>query len=567
VNLSEAVADQYGVLTSRTFLVLDTEYTTGPEGSRLISLAVVPVEGGRRGPASSELYLEMNPGVPIDDASGAVHGFTDADVARKRTFAYYAPKILAALNKSDAVLVSHTGADIHLLRDELTRLDEARNTGATVPVGLADLPELPLIDTSTLPRLLRLPDVGQRSVVGLERLCFMLGVRNTNPHDARADARATADALVGLLRHAAANFTHDNLEALLADHGRGTTLDPHVAVIRSFPGLYEPRLPAEHLARHNRPLLDLATDAEISAFLDLAGECARLRCRHLLVAADLAATENGARLFPALYKLLPDLTEPGQAGTLLGALMRLLEPSEPGRTPALASRKAVMWWVARSNRISSSPPCATSGAHACPDCRDGNGCPRELLYLPLTRMAVRGMRGELTETSIRDRLIPTSGKSGRRALTEWKDQRMVAHMVWMVVEWFREHGPRNAPDDTINYTAGRGLHELDPRLALLASEQEYASGRPDRARDLAEAALTNRNTDPGWHEVTAWVAWLDHQHQVLARRSAVRTITHPRLARPAERVNPNPYLPEPRSRTLSTPQHPPTAAADREAPR
>ncbi|MGZ4609959.1 MAG: 3'-5' exonuclease, partial [Actinomycetes bacterium] len=260
MTLTDAGFDLFQRLTARTFLVLDTEYTRDPDGDgdRIISVAVTPVVRGKR-VRDGELYREMNPGVAIDPRSTAVHGFTDADVARKRGFRHQAPAVLAALDVPDAVLVCHTGSDIRVLRRELERLDEAKNAGATsVTVGLADLPLLPIIDTSTLPRLLRYPGLGNRNVVSLATLCQLVHATNTDAHHARADARATADALVKLLLHAAGTFAYDDLDTLLADHARGTTHDPKLpGYIRSRP--QAPVIPADHLGRHDAPLTHAAT--------------------------------------------------------------------------------------------------------------------------------------------------------------------------------------------------------------------------------------------------------------------------------------------------------------------
>ncbi|PWW22588.1 DNA polymerase III epsilon subunit-like protein [Geodermatophilus normandii] len=296
MSLSDTGFELFQLLTQRPFVVLDTEYTADPDGDgdRLISVAVVRVVRGKR-VRDGELYREMNPGVPVSAASTRVHGFTTEAVAGKRPFRHHAPAILDALRVPGAVLVQHTGSDLRVLRRELERLDEARAAGDTrVTVGLADLPDLPVVDTSTLPRLLRVPGIGNRGVVSLATLCQLLGVTNGAAHHARGDARATADALVKLLVHAA-GASYASLGDLLADHDRGTTQSPRLpGYIRSRRDI-DPVLPAEHLARHDRPLTHAGTADEHRAWLDLAGECAVLRCPHLRGEAGLAAPENGGR--------------------------------------------------------------------------------------------------------------------------------------------------------------------------------------------------------------------------------------------------------------------------------
>jgi DNA polymerase III epsilon subunit-like protein len=145
VNLSPAQRELFELLTQRTLYVVDTEYTGGRDSNRLISIAVVPIVGGRRAPATEELYVEMNPTAPISAGASAVNGFTDQMVARKRRFGHYAPAIIAAFADPEGVFVQHTSADIRVLLGELELLGPAAGS----------LPSMPLIDTSVLPRLLR----------------------------------------------------------------------------------------------------------------------------------------------------------------------------------------------------------------------------------------------------------------------------------------------------------------------------------------------------------------------------------------------------------------------------
>jgi len=227
-KLTDAQHDLFEHLTSRTFYVVDTEYTSGPAkgGNHLISIAVVPVVAGRRNP-QDDFYKEMNPGVPIHPRATTKNGFTDTFVKRKRRFGFYAKPIIAALGDPNAVFVAHTNSDIKVLRDELTRLDQAR-TPEEVQAwpAVASLPELPIIDTSTLPRLVALEGVGHRGSISLARLCELTAARNAKPHHALSDARATADALVELLAQIAKKASFYTLSNLLNAHDRGTTASP-----------------------------------------------------------------------------------------------------------------------------------------------------------------------------------------------------------------------------------------------------------------------------------------------------------------------------------------------------
>lgn len=538
-TLSDAQFELFERLTERTFLVLDSEYCADPEGGfpRLISLGLTPVVRGKR-VRDGELYVEMNPGVPIDEATSAIHGFTDADVARKRRFAHYAPAILRALDVDDAVLVAHTGADIGVLRGELERLDE--EGGARV--GLEDLPDLPIVDTSTLPRLLRHPVAGTRTSVSLASLCEGTGVVNHAAHHARDDARATADALVQLLLHAAATRSYDGINALLLDHDRGTTRTPRLALHISDRGS-APGVPAAHLARHTSPLTHRGSETELHAWVELATTCVQHRCPHLRTEARLAATANGPALLPLLTALVADATEPGQSGTLVGGIIALLEAgtlrAEPPATqPALPRKRAMYWWRDISRALDSAPPCA--GKTRCPDCWEGRGCPRDTLYKAVAVVLTFGDDGELTRARVRHDLF---GNGANKRVNAWAptQPRITAHMAWLVATWAEERDLSNA--GYLDQAARLDLHAHDPHLALLMCQLAAEAGSLASGKDVAARALEHATTDPAYDDLQAWTTWRDQAVELATRRSAPRVISHPRLARPNGRVNPNPYLP------------------------
>lgn len=543
MTLTDAGFDLFQRLTQRTLLVIDCEYCRDPDGDgdRLISIAIVPVVRGRR-ERDGEFHAVMNPGVPVDPASSKIHGFTTADVARKRRFGYYAPAILAALNVDGAVLVQHTGSDLRVLRRELERLDEARTAGEKAPdVGLADLPELPVIDTSTLPRLLRLPDIRGRGFVSLETLCRLTGATNTAPHDARGDARATADALVKLLVFAASEARYAGLDELLADHDHGTTRAPRG-------GMYvrnrdrDPVLPPEHLVRHDSPLTHTGTDAERLAWLDRARECAELRCEHLRTEAALAAAENGPALLDPLTDLLSDLPEPGQAGTLLGAVAELLGPSDSAAKPAVDHVHALRWWAKRRPEVAASVPCGTKRAEMCPSCRADSGCPRDTLYQPIARIATYAGRSKLTVRDIKDRLWGT-GNDPLRRIHRWRGPHpeVAAWMAWHVVTFESNRGRGGPATDRLMLAVDLGLHLVEPRLALLACEWKLATGEGETALAIAEQALSGRTTDTAYDDLHAWLAWQQQSARAAERDERPRIITHRKLARPEGRTNRNPY--------------------------
>lgn len=155
------------------------------------------------------------------------------------------------------MFVAHTGADLRCLRGELTRLSDSGGS-----LGVSDLPVLPIIDTSTPPRLVTFPGVGQRGAVSMATLCTLTGAVNRSAHHAHHDARATADALPALLRHTASTGRFTTIDALLAAHGQGTTDNPSNPGYIRDRGPLSPVLPDDHMILHGAALSDTATSAD-----------------------------------------------------------------------------------------------------------------------------------------------------------------------------------------------------------------------------------------------------------------------------------------------------------------
>lgn len=245
-TLTDAQYEVFERLTARPFLVLDMEWANDAEqAEHIISVAVTRVVRGKR-TTEGEYYKVVKPGVPIDALTRAKHGFTDEAVKRKPRFAKAAPGILEALRFPDAILVSHGAIDARVLGDNLRRLEDVPEAR----VGFEDLPDLPLLDTTRLPRLAQHPAGAQRATVSLPDLCAAVGVTLKSHHHARDDARATADALVKLLSYAAAEGTFGSIEDLL----RAPTPAPLVRrEVRSSSGAAEPRRPCRSRTGRSTP--------------------------------------------------------------------------------------------------------------------------------------------------------------------------------------------------------------------------------------------------------------------------------------------------------------------------
>jgi DNA polymerase III epsilon subunit-like protein len=341
-------ADAFDEFTRRVFVVVDTETTLPPERKgpqRLVSYAYTVLDS-TTGFKSEKHHVFVNPGVPMDPKSTSKNGITTEMLVKKKDFKFHHAKLKAVLQRPDVIFVAHNANfDAGVLRNEFELIG--------VP-----FPDVPVIDTMYLPATVGFSVSGARGTPSLELLCELLGVVNKSPHTANADADATASVLLGLLRHASANITDTpsskgtgiaTLDELLFIHGRGTTLTlkPSVYISdRDKSSAYQ--LDPVHKARHSVRLDSAPTTADIDEWVDRAVECARLRCPLLNPECE-AAKQHGGVLLKRLWGPQADLTEPGQYATLVGGMMRLLNPASPGS--AMVEQSAALHLRSTSMRI------------------------------------------------------------------------------------------------------------------------------------------------------------------------------------------------------------------------
>ena len=224
-------------------VVIDLETTHSPTDrhDRALSFAAVTC---RAGTVRGKWQTLINPGVPIDRESRAVHGLTDAHLEGEPMFADVADQLLPLFSPADGetlVVAGHNvGYDISVLRGELSLVGR-------------ELPDVPVLDTMRkLPALADVhPDGGS-----LAALLATLELTNARPHDALADATACAEALVELLRRAA-DRGHTDFDTLLEEVSGGAT----TATIRSKGRIRGgtstaavPALPPEHTEGHTTAL-------------------------------------------------------------------------------------------------------------------------------------------------------------------------------------------------------------------------------------------------------------------------------------------------------------------------
>lgn len=538
-------------LTRRPLLVVDTEFCITDAGEHIISVAVVPIIRGKR---ERPLTRVMNPGVPIDASTAKIHGFTDEAVANKRTFAHYAPAILASLRLDEAVFVNHTNTDVRVLNLELSRLADGQDDGDEA----LRLPQMPLLDTSLLARQLDYPNVGRRTITSLTTLCELTGVARGQTHDARADATATADALLALLRHAASTGLYADIDDLLDDHDRGDTRQPKSTSsgIRRDPGI---ELSEAHLALHATPLTHAGTQAELDAWLDLAQACIAAHCEHLADEARVTHPHNGRTLFDGLTALLPTCTKPGEAGTLAGALAALLPPApltldEPVPdqvTPstALPNHLALRWLTENEPALETAVRCGDTASAQCPSCRRGEGCWLDLLYVPVTFIQVVGRNGTLSFERV-EHLIGRNATTNieDRTLGVWlaKNPRAAALLGWFCYAYVvgQDRGKRrqNIRGKVLKRITDLQLWQYEPRVMRLACETNLLLATGFEVDAAVRKLLDQRTSDPAFTDLGSWLVWLEHSRvkPIPQRR---KPISNPRLARPDGRHNHNPYLP------------------------
>lgn len=504
-----ATDDAFKLLCEQhTFVVIDVETCPSDDGNRIVSIAVTTVRQGRRRSTWSTL---VDPGVPITNSHH--HNLTDEDVAGARTFADIVDDLEAVLNGDGTVAVAHNARfDIGVLHLEYGRLGNDRT-----------LPDLPLLDTMTLPRVVG-HEMGRSR--RLTALLDSFDLTNSSPHDAASDAAATADALIALLR-VAAKCAYTDLDDLLADAGRATTATlPTAEAARMPTRSSSPALPQAHLDTHTALLADTATDAELDAWADAALECATLRCELLIDKAD-AAIDHATELHPRLTKRLTALAKtatPGQVATLVGAL-NTLAPD------ALDRRSVRPWWRKHAPTIKGAPRCdATAGA--CPDCRDGQPCPTDLAHQPLATLVCDALDGPVPKKR-RSQLV---GSGDRKLVTEWAHagyHDLAGYAAWLVADAFAAEGNDSRAANIVDQAIQ--LRAYDPRLVLAHGQRLAQQGRHRDLTELIDLTAEHRSTDTAWQDLAAWHARHEAERHSRRRTARPRPGTSPRVARPAGR--------------------------------
>lgn len=204
--------------------VYDLE-TTGndPLSDYIISMSYMLVRPGENTPDA--VTFLVNPGVEIPEASTAIHGISDADVADKPRFDHFAPQVAQILDDPEIILCGYNNRYF----DDVVLERELRDAGFP-----KDLFAKPSLDLYALWRR------GEsRSLGGAVRR--FLGRELENAHSAEADTRAVAD-LLPVMSEAFAQTLPDSAEALNAAlfPEQASWVDRHGKITRNEQG--EPAL-------------------------------------------------------------------------------------------------------------------------------------------------------------------------------------------------------------------------------------------------------------------------------------------------------------------------------------
>lgn len=494
-------------------VVLDLETCVFDHAHRPVALGVAICRAGR---IKRRYEWLINPECPIDSKTSTIHRLTDEDLADEPTLRDVLPEflpLLAAQNGERVVLAAHNaGFDLGWLASDIAR------------VKGPPLPDLAVLDTSGPIRKLAGLSLRSRR---LSALLDALTLKNVDPHDALADASATALAACELLRRLEAAGRAD-LGALLTELEAPTVTT--VKAVRAEPRRVvntptRPELPPEHVATHAQSLPPNPNGAEVAQWRGWVAECARLRC------AGLARrTGDGDRLRAILLDVLADAIgagDPAGVATLLGALIPLLgslpetivemRAEAPGvaRIRGMSGRRgvAVAFFVWLDRLLAPIPRCAAQDL--CPSCRAGDGCPRDTWHHGLVPSVIN-FTGVTTVSNFWN--TNTSSAIGNKSAGRgYLIMRPIAPALADGVlrachDFYRMKGERTTAELLADQAWTEGGCR-DPQIAESRALVTAAGGRPAdivAALRMCRRVLVTRdgNTDPAWDHLAARAAHL-----------------------------------------------------------
>lgn len=465
-------------------VVIDIETTTTPEDGTLRAVSFATVNC-RAGTVRGKWQTLVNPGVPVDRESRRYHGITDEHLDGEPMFADVAGTLLAELRPADGetvVVAGHNiGFDIAVLRTELGLVGR-------------DLPDLPIIDTmGKLPALAGVQPTGK----GLPALLETLGMVNSRPHDAMADATACADALVALLARAASAGHTDFDELLNEVSGTSTTHSVKARARITDRVAKAPTLPSAHLDTHTDVLSARAGKQMLAAWRNNIADCAALRCSHLEDRVTQARIHPQARI-AQLEQVLADVAASGDtagAATIVGAMLPYFDFLTTAQDHTARSNAVRAWAKKWGPRLDPLGRCEVDDR--CPACRDHRPCPLDEWPAEIARVALGDHAGTF---------VVTAGKNaGTGPFLTWQragvDPRIIGAAVASCIDHWRAEGHDDKAGQValLAWSAGcRHPDVVDVYAGKIAA--------PGRQRDLARAikaceqALPTQDgsTSEGW---------------------------------------------------------------------
>jgi len=517
----EALAE----LTRRPFVVFDCETTQDLNGiHRMVSFAAVMVVRGKIIRNKSISHL-INPGIAITTGTMKIHGITDAMVAKEPSFAGAATALRQILSTKGLILVVHNASfDVRVLKTEFTLLG-------------FPLPDIQIIDTMYLAATVGFPTQAPLKRPKLSLLCAELGVVFTVRHDALSDATATAKALLALLEFTATSGHITEIDELLVKHKRGSIsslVTSPTPTLRQGESDYE--TDPEHSKKHLYPLSKKPTDAAITAWIERARECTTLLCP-LLASECLSATAHNKRLVRPISKFMNSITNPGEMGTLIGGVMRLITSGYQGRVE-------VFWWRNYGEKIREAVRCTNE--FACPDCRKGDPCPIDVAHEFVGRSLLLDQDGQVTKERIEDSIMKEASQIRRRNLYLWSSSVPVlaAQVCYLAIQDTLLRNEHNVAYRYLLIAQDYGFEKIEPYIAIQLAERLWSAGDFDRARDLLLPHLHKENTNPVQVTIRQTLERIDNE-QILANLPTIPLDPRwEKKRRPQSRVRVNPYLPK-----------------------
>lgn len=147
---------------------------------RILQIALIKYTKNK--PDPEELFLYINPGIPISEEAYAIHGISNEMIKNKPTFGQIGPKIYEFIGNADLAGYNSDRFDVPMLMEEFHRI------GITFDISKRKLIDVQKIFYKMEPRTLK------------AAYKYYCGGEFLEAHDALADTKATVDVFMGQLK-------------------------------------------------------------------------------------------------------------------------------------------------------------------------------------------------------------------------------------------------------------------------------------------------------------------------------------------------------------------------------